>query len=86
MPLLAAGSPARRTFALETERGPVQVALAPTLALRGHNGSVAALAADRQGKLIVSGSYDTTVQIFNVTREAVEQVRTGQNPEPTATK
>jgi WD40 repeat protein len=37
--------------------------------LVGHSGTVAALACDSTGKTLVSGSYDTTIRIWNMTDE-----------------
>ncbi|MEX2188835.1 MAG: WD40 repeat domain-containing protein [Pirellulales bacterium] len=39
----------------------------PVLELAGHTGSIAALACDRSGQVLVSGSYDTTAQVFHLT-------------------
>ena len=39
-----------------------------TLSLGGHNGSVAALAVDREAKVLASGSYDTTATDFSARR------------------
>jgi WD40 repeat protein len=36
----------------------------------GHTGTVAALACDSRGQTIVSGSYDTTVRIWNLMADA----------------
>lgn len=41
----------------------------PILSLTGHTGSIAALACDRSGSVLVSGSYDTTAQVFRLTHE-----------------
>jgi WD40 repeat protein len=38
----------------------------PTAQLVGHTGTVAALACDATGKLLVSGSYDTTLRMWNL--------------------
>lgn len=42
-----------------------------TTKLVGHTGTVAALACDSQGKMLVSGSYDTTVRIWNLAASPV---------------
>jgi pleiotropic regulator 1 len=39
----------------------------PVLSLTGHTGSIAALACDRSGQVLVSGSYDATAQVFHLT-------------------
>ncbi len=43
----------------------------PTVQLVGHTGTVAALACDATGNVIVSGSYDTTLCIWNLVNKQV---------------
>ena len=45
-----------------------------TKELVGHTGSVAALACDRTGATLVSGSYDTTLRIWNLSDGAQPSV------------
>jgi WD40 repeat protein len=48
---------------LKTQRAAMQ--------LKGHTGTVAALACDGTGTTLVSGSYDTTIRIWDLTAEPV---------------
>jgi WD40 repeat protein len=41
----------------------------------GHTGSIAALAADREGKLLVSGGFDTTVRLWSLAPTSEAQAR-----------
>lgn len=50
----------------------------PILFLAGHTGSVAALACDRNGQILVSGSYDTTAQTFELTKAIHGEAQTTQ--------
>jgi WD40 repeat protein len=50
----------------------------PVLSLGAHTGSIAALACDPSGQVLVSGSYDTTAQIFELTRPIAGDAKTTQ--------
>ena len=50
----------------------------PVLSLGAHTGSIAALACDRNAQVLVSGSYDTTAQIFELTRPIAGDAKTTQ--------
>jgi WD40 repeat protein len=47
--------------------------------LEGHTGTVAALACDASGCVLVSGSYDTTVRIWNLGQSQSPSVATSTN-------
>jgi WD40 repeat protein len=45
-----------------------------TSQLEGHTGTVAALACDSSGCVLVSGSYDTTVRVWQLAESAAPSV------------
>jgi WD40 repeat protein len=47
--------------------------------LEGHTGTVAALACDATGRVLVSGSYDTTIRIWNLEESASPSVAASPN-------
>jgi WD40 repeat protein len=53
----------------------------PVLSLGGHTGSIAALACDRAAQVLVSGSYDTTAQIFELTKAIGGDAKTTRRDE-----
>lgn len=53
---------------------------AERLVLRGHTGTVAALAASADGSRIVSGSFDTTVRVWDIDPAGLPAVTTAAKP------
>jgi WD40 repeat protein len=56
----------------------------PTARIEGHTGTVAALACDKDGTLLVSGSFDTTVRVWPLARTG--RVDSTRQPENTKTR
>ena len=50
-----------------------------TRRLEGHTGTVAALACDASGSILVSGSYDTTLRVWKLDEDATPEVARSQN-------
>jgi WD40 repeat protein len=55
-----------------------------TARMEGHTGSVAALACDKEGTLLVSGSFDTTVRVWPLNR--TNRVDSTRRPANTVTR
>lgn len=51
--------------------------------LKGHTGTVAALAASADGRRLVSGSFDTTVRVWDLDPNALPAAATASRPAPT---
>ncbi|MEO0529953.1 MAG: WD40 repeat domain-containing protein [Planctomycetota bacterium] len=58
----------------------------PRLALRGHTGTVAALAVSADGRRLVSGSFDTTVRVWDLDQAGLPLARVTKQPGDATTK